>query len=197
MSTASPARRRVLESSFFGVIGVAWVIAAVLLHLQGLDWRYTATMIAAAVLALLVAVLLVAFRTGGAVLAELRIFLLLTAFFLIVLPIYWTMSHEVTGTVALSLTTLLALMLTGYFLIVNVRMDARPEDRLDGEIVEGAGELGFFPPRSLWPFVCASILTFSLLGPIFGWWMLILGFALGMWAIAGWVYEFYRGDYAH
>ncbi len=35
-------------------------------------------------------------------------------------------------------------------------MDARPEDRKDGEIAEGAGELGFFPPYSWWPLWCAG-----------------------------------------
>ena len=42
-------------------------------------------------------------------------------------------------------------------------------------------------------------LTFVLviLGPIFGWWIMALGFAIGAWTLTGLVYEFYRGDHAH
>ena len=35
----------------------------------------------------------------------------------------------------------------------------RPEDRSDGEIADGAGEQGFFPPYSWWPLFCASALA--------------------------------------
>ena len=36
-----------------------------------------------------------------------------------------------------------------------------------------------------------------LMGPIFGWWLSILAFGMGIWAVSGWVFEYYRGDYAH
>ena len=36
-----------------------------------------------------------------------------------------------------------------------------------------------------------------LLGPVFGWWLSILGVGVGVWAVCGWVYEFYVGEYAH
>ena len=36
--------------------------------------------------------------------------------------------------------------------------EPRPEDRMDGEIADGAGELGFFPPYSWWPLWCAAAL---------------------------------------
>lgn len=35
------------------------------------------------------------------------------------------------------------------------------------------------------------------LGPVFGWWVTILGAAFGAWAIIGWTFEYYRGDYSH
>ena len=35
------------------------------------------------------------------------------------------------------------------------------------------------------------------LGPVFGWWISILAVCLGIWALSGWVFEFYRGDYQH
>ena len=96
---------------------------------------------------------------------EAWIFGILVIFFIVVTPIYWFMSNEITGTAALILTFFLALMIAGYFGLVARRIDPRPEDKKDGEIAEGAGELGFFPPKSIWPLFCA--LTFPLvdLGP--------------------------------
>jgi hypothetical protein len=35
------------------------------------------------------------------------------------------------------------------------------------------------------------------LGPVFGWWLMLVGFALGAVTLTGWIYEFYRGDHAH
>lgn len=118
-------------------------------------------------------------------------------FMAIVAPIYWLMSGEVIGTVALTLTFGFAAMITVYLFIQARKMDPRPEDRKDGEIIEGAGELGFFPPASMWPFWCALVVTVIALGPVFGWWLSILGGAAGIWAVAGWCYEYYRGDYQH
>jgi hypothetical protein len=119
------------------------------------------------------------------------------AFFMIVIPIYWFMSGEIIGTVALILSMLLSVMVAAYFLVVGRKMDARYEDRKDAEIVEGAGSLGFFPPKSIWPFWLALTVTIFALGPVFGWWISLLAAGLGIWALTGWVYEFYRGDYQH
>lgn len=128
---------------------------------------------------------------------EARIFIILTIFFALVTPIYWFISHEVTGTVALILTFFMTLMLALFLSLVARRIDERPEDRKDGEIAEGAGELGFFPPRSIWPLACGGVMVLVALGPVFGWWLLFLGAGLGAVAMTGWVYEFYRGDHAH
>lgn len=128
---------------------------------------------------------------------EAWIFGILVIFFIVVTPIYWFISGEVTGTVALILTFFLVLMIAGYLGLVARRIDPRPEDRKDGEVAEGAGELGFFPPKSIMPLYCAGAFLLVILGPVFGWWLTIIGFAAGLFAICGWIYEFYRGDYAH
>lgn len=121
----------------------------------------------------------------------------LVIFFGIVTPVYWFMSHEITGTTALTLTFLLVLMIGGYLALISRRIPPRPEDRREGEIVEGAGELGFFPPHSKWPLFCALTLGLFLLGPVFGWWMSIVAVGIGVATLTGWIYEFYRGDYEH
>jgi hypothetical protein len=128
---------------------------------------------------------------------EAWIFGILVIFFVVVTPTYWFLSRDPTGSVALVLTFFLALMISGYLALVARRIDPRPEDRTDGQVLEGAGDLGFFPPQSKWPLFCAMTFILVALGPVFGWWLMILGFGLGSVTLTGWVYEFYRGDHAH
>jgi Cytochrome c oxidase subunit IV len=134
---------------------------------------------------------------------EAWIFGSLTIFMIIVTPIYWFISAdengvpEITGTVALIMTTLLVLMIWVYLLLVAGRMEPRPEDRKTGEIAEGAGELGFFPPQSKWPLFLSLTFVLVVLAPIYGWWLMIIGFGVGFVTLTGLLYEFYRGDHAH
>jgi hypothetical protein len=127
----------------------------------------------------------------------------LTIFMIIVTPIYWFITAdangvpEVTGTVALIMTTLLVLMIWVYLLLVAGRMEPRPKDRKSGEIAEGAGELGFFPPQSKWPLFLSLTFVLVVLAPIYGWWLMIIGFGVGFVTLTGLLYEFYRGDHAH
>jgi hypothetical protein len=129
--------------------------------------------------------------------AEAWVFGILTLFVLIVTPIYWIMSEDPTGTTALVMTFFLSLLVAYYLAITGRRMDARPEDRKEAEIADGAGELGFFPPYSWWPLWCALTLSVIVLGIVFGWWLFIAGTAIGIVTLSGWVFEYYRGDHAH
>ncbi|HEY3017070.1 MAG TPA: cytochrome c oxidase subunit 4 [Nocardioides sp.] len=129
--------------------------------------------------------------------AETWIFVITTIFFVLVTPAYWFISGDHTGTSALTMSTLLTLMVSLYLGFHAARMDPRPEDRKDGEIADGAGELGFFPPYSWWPLWCGLTLAVCVLGVVFGWWLFIIGVALGILALSGWVFEFYRGEHAH
>ena len=88
-------------------------------------------------------------------------------------------------------------MIAGYLGLVARRIPARPEERKDGDIAEGAGELGFFPPQSKWPLFCGLTFALFVLGPVFGWWLSIVATGIAVATVTGWIYEFYRGDYAH
>ena len=88
-------------------------------------------------------------------------------------------------------------MISGYLALVARRIPSRPEDRKDGDIAEGAGELGFFPPQSKWPLFCGLTFGLFVLGPVFGWWLSIVATGIAVATVTGWIYEFYRGDYAH
>ena len=128
---------------------------------------------------------------------EAWIFGMLSIFFLIVTPAYFLITGDPTGSVALALTFFLVAMVTGYLVLIARKYNLRPEDRRDGEITEGAGEVGFFPPRSIWPLLCAGTMVLVALGPVFGWWLLIIGVAVSFATLTGWIFEFYRGDHAH
>jgi len=130
--------------------------------------------------------------------AESWIFGTCTAFFVLVTPAYWLLARDWTGTSALVMTTLLAAMITVYLGFHASKMDPRPEDRKDAEVADGAGELGFFPPYSWWPLWCALTAAISVYGIALGaWWLLIIGGGLGMVALSGLVFEYYRGEHAH
>jgi|SRR5215207_4490479 hypothetical protein len=135
---------------------------------------------------------------------EAWLFGITTVFLVLVTPAYWLITDngdtgaDWTGTSALVMTTLLTAMVTLYLGFHAKRMDARPEDRIDGEIADGAGELGFFPPYSWWPFWCActlGVIVFAM--AMTQWWMVVLGMSLGVLTLSGWIFEYYRGEHAH
>ncbi|HHV21228.1 MAG TPA: cytochrome c oxidase subunit 4 [Propionibacterium sp.] len=104
---------------------------------------------------------------------------------------------EWAGVAALLLSGLMMMMIGGVFYLTGRKMDKRPEDRKDGEVVDGAGDIGFFPPSSIWPFWTAMTAGLIFLGPVFGWWLTFLGVGFGIWALGGWLFQYYRGDYQH
>ena len=119
-------------------------------------------------------------------------------FFVLVTPAYWFIAGDPTGTAALTMTTLLAALVAFYLGFHASKMEPRPEDRIDGEIADGAGELGFFPPYSWWPLWCAStaaVMVFAV--AMQTWWLFIIGAVFGVLALSGWVFEYYRGEHAH
>jgi hypothetical protein len=129
--------------------------------------------------------------------AEAWIFVTTTIFFVLVTPAYWLITGDWTGTSALTMAALLVGMVSLYLGFHAARMEPRPEDRKDGEIADGAGELGFFPPYSWWPLWCGLTLAVCVLGVVIGWWLFIIGAVLGVLALQGWIFEYYRGEHAH
>jgi hypothetical protein len=127
-----------------------------------------------------------------------------TVFFALATPAYWFVTSagstggDWTGTSALTMCTLLLLMVSLYLGFHAKRMAPRPEDRKDGEIADGAGELGFFPPYSWWPLWTALCLSFAVFGVAMGaWWLFIIAAVVGFIALAGFNLEYYRGEHKH
>ena len=101
---------------------------------------------------------------------------------------------EWVGTIALILSGLLCSMCGGFFWFVARRIDLRPEDREDGEIAEGAGEIGFFSPGSYWPFGIALSATIAGLGLVLWmWWLVVAGMILVIVSSSAMIFEYYTG----
>ncbi|MEP6599136.1 MAG: cytochrome c oxidase subunit 4 [Actinomycetota bacterium] len=131
---------------------------------------------------------------------EARVFLLIAAFCWVVSIIYafWTKadrgSIEVAGLSALILSGGLLFVAGSFFWFVSRRIDARPEDRNDAEIAEGAGELGFFSPGSYWPLGIALSATLTGVGiALVQVWLLLIGVAAILATVGGLLFEYYTG----
>lgn len=129
---------------------------------------------------------------------EARVFGFLFGFFVVLTVAYgfWTWldsDHiEMIGTTALGLSGGLALIVGSYFSFVSRRIDPRPEDRLDADIAEGAGELGFFSPGSYWPITIAGAAMITGFGlAFFEWWLVVVGIVAVLFSVGGLLFEYY------
>lgn len=136
--------------------------------------------------------------------SESRIFNLLAVFLFAMAAVYgiWTSKSSYgtdwVGTVALILSGLLCGMCGQFFSLVARRIEARPEDRSDAEISEGAGDLGFFSPGSYWPFGIAVAASVTGLGVAYWFpWLIALGIISVLITVAGLLFEYYTRSSEH
>ena len=123
---------------------------------------------------------------------EALIFNVIAVFCGVAAVVYGFWAREPVGTTALALSGGLTLLIGGFFWFVSRRIDARPEDRKDAEIADGAGELGFFSPGSYWPFGLAlSAAVAGLALAFFEIWLLIIGLAAVLASVGGLLFEYY------
>jgi hypothetical protein len=135
---------------------------------------------------------------------EARLFLTIAAFAWIMAIIYgiWT-GHsregvEDVGVAALILSGGLLGLSGSFFWFVSRRIDARPEDRGDAEIAEGAGEVGFFSPGSYWPVGIALAATTIGAGLAFVQiWLAAVGVVALLITVGGLLFEYYIGGRRH
>jgi hypothetical protein len=111
--------------------------------------------------------------------------------------VYWYFSHDPTGSTALAIAVGLAFLIGFYVLFTGRRLPPRPEDEPEGEIYQGTGELGFFSPHSWWPLYLALAAAVAAIGVAIGWWLFLIGMLMVVFAAVGFVFEYYRGHYAH
>ena len=105
---------------------------------------------------------------------------------------------EWVGTLGIALVAVMSVFIAFY---LNRSFKAQggelPEDRLDASIDDGDPELGHFSPWSWWPLILGAAAALMFLGLAIGIWMAFIAGALFIIAIVGWVYEYYRGYFAH
>ena len=118
-------------------------------------------------------------------------------FYAFIAGIYWYFSRDQIGTTALALTGALAFLVAFYALYTAKRVYPRPEDRLDAEVEEADPEYGFFSPHSWWPLVLGFSTMVIAFGLIFAVWLIVLGVFVLFIALIGWMFEYYRGAFAH
>lgn len=130
---------------------------------------------------------------------EIKLFLFLAPFFVVVGVLYglFTGFQEPVGYLGIPLVGGLVAMVGAYLALTARRIDPRPEDDEEGEIEQGAGDQGVYSPWSWWPLVIAGAAAVAFLGLAVGWWVLYIGFLLGVIGLVGWVFEFSRGQHAH
>jgi uncharacterized membrane protein HdeD (DUF308 family) len=121
----------------------------------------------------------------------------LAFFFGVVAAAYWILSREPAGTTALVLSGGLGFIIGYYALFTSTRIDPRPEDDLEADVSDGAGDLGFFSPYSWWPLPVAFSAAIVALGVVFAMWLVVLGFFMLLSSVVGFVFEYYRGVHAH
>ena len=124
------------------------------------------------------------------------LFALGAAFFIPLSAIYWWFSRDPVGTTALALSGGLAVIVGFYVLFTAKRVYPRPEDRMDGEIDQADPEYGFFSPHSWWPLFIGLGAFIIALGLIFAVWVIVVGLTALLLALVGWLFEYYRGDFA-
>ena len=132
---------------------------------------------------------------------EARIFQLVAVFCFLLAGVYavWTdhsrQGIEPVGVAALILSGGLCGIIGTFFAFVSRRIDARPEDRPDAEIAEGAGELGFFSPGSYWPLGIGLSATIAAAGLAFAQlWLAIIGVGFVLCTASGLLFEYYVGQ---
>ncbi|MGW5422227.1 aa3-type cytochrome oxidase subunit IV [Streptomyces sp. NPDC003943] len=125
---------------------------------------------------------------------EAVVFAGVAGFFLVVDVLYAVWSGaEPAGTAALTVATLMALLVTFFFSRRYQLIGQRPEDRTDGEVRERSGPLDFFPPHSAWPVLIAVGASVLAVGAVYAVWLFLLGAGVVGAGVAGLVFQ-YAGD---
>jgi hypothetical protein len=108
--------------------------------------------------------------------------------------VYWFTSHDPTGTTALALGVCLGILVSSYMYVTGRRIEPRWEDLDDADIADGAGEVGFFSPYSWAPLWCGGAAAMVFTGIVFGWWLVFLGAAFAVPAVASMLFEYYSDE---
>lgn len=112
-------------------------------------------------------------------------------FYSIMSTVYAVIGGEPAGIACLILSAALAFLVAFYIWFTQKRIGVKlPEDNLEAEISDGAGELGFYSPHSWWPLPLAVGTILAGLGLIIGWWFTAMGVTVLLISVVGFVTEY-------
>ena len=124
------------------------------------------------------------------------LFAFLTIFYVVIDVIYFLVGGEELGVTAIALCAGLALLIGFYIWFSERRQGGKlPEDKMDGDIAEAAGEIGFFPPHSWWPLWVSFAIMVCGVGLIVGWWLTLIGVGALLITVLGFVLEYESPKY--
>jgi hypothetical protein len=104
---------------------------------------------------------------------------------------------EVIGTAALGMLVFLAAFV-GFYLEKSHRSQGPvPEDNPQANIEDADGEVGFFNAFSWWPLFLGMFAALAFASLAIGWWLFFIALPLALIATFGFVFENFRGQYAH
>ncbi|GAA0377570.1 cytochrome c oxidase subunit 4 [Streptomyces olivoreticuli] len=106
----------------------------------------------------------------------------------------WLSGREPAGTAALTVSFVMASLVSFFCAMNHRRRGPRPEDRKSGEIAERAGPLDFFPPRSAHPPLTGLGAALTALGVVYGLWLFIIGFGLLAAGVFGMAFQYVHRD---
>ena len=138
--------------------------------------------------------------------SQIGIWWMLTGFFLLCFGAYtvWSLldpSHgriEWIGTIALLFSAFMAGLIAFFVSLAHKGQKGvdLPEDRLDAEIDDADPELGHFSPWSWWPLVLAAAPAVGMIALATAHFLIPIAAGLLVVGLMGWVYEYYRGNFA-
>ena len=115
----------------------------------------------------------------------------LAVFYAIVTVVYVRIGGEPLGISGLLLSACLAGMVGFYVWFTQKRIGVElPEDNLEAEISDGAGELGFYSPHSWWPLPVALSSIVMGVSLVVGWWLTLISLGALVISIIGFVTEY-------
>jgi hypothetical protein len=104
---------------------------------------------------------------------------------------------EPIGTAAMALLVILSVFIAYYLNSGMKRTATLPEDRLDGNIEDESGEMGFFSPWSWWPLALGASAAIMFAGLAVGSWVMFIAIPFALVSVVGFVFEYDRYAHAH
>ena len=119
------------------------------------------------------------------------------AFYLFIAVVYGVWSRDESGIILLLFTGAMAFLVAFFILHTSKKVFPRPEDDPNATQDEADIDYGFYSPHSWWPLAVAASSAVVALGFAFAAWLVVAGVAFLMLSLVGFVFEYYRGDFAH